>query len=125
MNNKNKTISIISYLAATLVIIQGGILFYRLVTNEKLGHPRDTYTNEDLNKFYNDCIIGGAITQYYPEIAKANCQCLTDSLTNKYTKVELIGFEKLTAKEKYTRIKDIVDFCAHRSGRDTVHVISK
>jgi hypothetical protein len=120
-----KTSKILGYLAVAFVIIQGAIIFYDEVNKGKSKRPIDTYTKEDITKFYNDCVFGGKAFQHYPEIAKANCQCLTDSLTSKFTKAELMGLEKLSSQEKYERVKEIVIYCGHKSGRDTVHVLNK
>lgn len=124
MPAKNKTRKILGYLVVTFVIIQGAIIFYQLVSKERKS-PRDTYTTEDIAKFYNECVYGGKTVQYYPEIARANCQCLTDSTTNKFTKAEWKEIDTLPPERKFERLKDIIIYCAHKSGRDTVHILTK
>lgn len=119
---KTKAGKTIGTLIALIITAYGVWLFYNLIRPKK---PIETYTKEDLTRLYNDCYIYAKVTKYYPEISKANCQCLTEETTKKYTKDELEKLDNMSQEQRNEELKDIIAKCAHLSGRDTVHVLNR
>lgn len=119
---KDKPSRIISYVISAIVIVNGVYIFFQL-SHKKT--PRETYTDAEVNALYESCYATAKVSKYYPEISKLNCQCITDAVTNKFTKEEWIKIDSLSPEQRNEAIKDIIIKCAHQSGRDTVHVLNR
>ncbi|MGL4597992.1 MAG: hypothetical protein ACRCYO_10700, partial [Bacteroidia bacterium] len=56
------------------------------------------------------------ISKQYPTLSFANCKCMVDELTKRYTKEEMKAMDNLSKKEIYQKNKDLVLMCSEKSG---------
>lgn len=71
-------------------------------------------------KLVDQCIATSKLTDKYPEIAKISCECLVDTTNNKYSKDELIKINNLPFDSQVVILRDILIYCAKKSGSDTI-----
>ena len=123
MNQQTKRNILGAFGGIGIILFLGVFLWWSDRPKDQL--PIETYSQAELSELFNDCYLPAKVTKYYQEISSANCHCITYAATHKFPNTELRKIYKLPEKDFYFRLKNIIDSCAHASGRDTVRVLNR